>query len=290
MQDEKIISKIIQKHLKEIAADGATDATDSSSTVLEMAKAVWEQGYPALRDVFAQRVVLPKGKTSHVIPVPDLKTAGETWTEAVDFVAMTYVTIEADQKRSLNFGWNHEYLMLAAWDAVSPQLSELGRSIEQSIFEYCLDTLAEGADGANDSMTDVTTFDTLIAAMLLVAANDYNPDTLILSVASYHELLKDAEFTNVSVMGSADPIRTGRIATTLGVTVFSSSVLETGQAIIFDSKKAGCLVMLAEKFTEEYAYPDDNLFGVVGRCWFGFGVVCPKAIACTASAEAIITP
>jgi hypothetical protein len=289
MSDDKIISKIIQKHLKEVAA-GAADATDSESTVLEMAKAVWEQGYPALRDVFAQRVQLPKGKTSHVVPVPDLKTAGETWAESVDHVDMTYMTIEADQFRSLNFGWNHEYLLLAAFDAVAPQLAELGRSIEESIFKYCLDALADGADSGNDSIADPTTYALFLAGVKAVNVGNYNCDTCIVSIETYFDLLADDSFVNVSVMGSDDPIRTGRIQTTLGVTVFATSVLSAGQAIFFDSKKAGCLVQVAERITEEYAYPDQNLYGVVGRTWFGFKVVLPKAIACTATAEVIITP
>ena len=292
---DRLISEIIRKHLKtEITktdfADGATDATDSSTTVLEMAKAVWEQGYPALRDVFAQRIQLPKGKTEHVVPIPELKEAGITWLENTDHVDMTYITVNANQKRSLNFGWNHEYLLLATWDAMAPQLAEVGRSIEESIFKYCLDVLADGAHGDNDSMTDVTTYDTLIAAMKLVAVHDYHPDTLVLSISSYYELLKDDEFINVSVMGNADPIRTGKIATTLGVTVFATSVLATGQSIIFDSKKALCVVEVADKITEEYAYPDENLYGIVARTWFGAAVILPYAIACTATAEDILTP
>jgi hypothetical protein len=296
MNDNKIISELIRKHLKTETvtktgfADSVTDATDSSTTVLEMAKAVWEQGYPALRDVFAQRIQLPKGKTSHVVPIPELKEAGITWLENTDHVDMSYITVIANQKRSLNFGWNHEYLLMATWDAVAPQLAEMGRAIEESIFKYCLDVLADGADAGHDSMTDITTFDTLIAAMKLVAADNYNPDTLVLSIESYYELLKDDSFVNVSVMGSADPIRTGKVQTTLGVTVFATSVLASGQAIIFDSKKALCVVEVADKITEEYAYPDDNLYGVVGRTWFGAAVILPKAIACTATAEDILTP
>jgi hypothetical protein len=287
MNDEKLIRKIIQKHLKETKAD-AGDATDGDSSVLEMAKAVWEQGYPALRDVFAQRIQLPKGITSHVVPVPEKKVAGDTWAESVDFVAMEYITVVADQKRSLNFGWNHEYLLMATWEALAPQLSELGRAIEESIFKYCIDALAEDAD--EDALTDPTTYALFVAGIEAVNKNDYNCDTCIVSIETYFDLLADDKFINVSVMGSADPIKTGRIQTTLGVTVFASSVLSQGMAVFFDSKKALCMVEVGEKITEEYGYPDDNLFGVVGRTWFGAKVILPKAVAVTAATKGLYSP
>lgn len=289
MNDNKIITEIIRKYLKKETAAVGNDALDGSQTTIEeMAKAVWEQGYPALREVFASRIQLPKGVTTHVVPVPALKTAGETFTEAVDFVGMTYVSVVADQKRSLNFGWNHEYLLMATWDALAPQLSELGRSIEESIFKYCIDALADGAD--TDDLTDPTTYALFLAGVEAVNTNDYNCDTCIVSIATYFDLLADDSFVNVSVMGNADPIRTGKIQTTLGVTVFATSLLAAGQAIFFDSKKALAVVQVADRITEEYSYPDDNLFGVVGRTWFGAKVILSKAVACTAAAEEIITP
>jgi len=293
MKNDKFISEIIRKHLKkEITTTGlagGADALDGGETTIEeMAKSIWTIGYPALRDVFAQRIQLPKGITTHVVPVPEKKDAGDSWLEDTTFVGMTYVPVVADQKRSLNFGWDHEYLLMATWDALAPQMSELGRSIEESIFKYCVDALADGAD--TQDLTDPTTYNLFLDGVEAVNVNDYNCDTCIVSIATYFDLLADDNFVNVSVMGSSDPIRTGKVQTTIGVTVFASSVLATGQAIFFDSKKAGCLVEVADRITEEYGYPDQNLYGVVGRTWFGFKVILPKAVACTAAAESIITP
>lgn len=293
MNTDKLISKIFRKHLKKEAIGGTpatdTDALDSEqSTIEEMGKTVWEQGYPALRDVFASRIQLPKGITTHVVATPNKKVAGESWTEDASFVDMTYTSVVADQKRSLNFAWNHEYLLMASFDAMAPQMAELGRSIEESIFKYCLDVLADGA--YSDSISDPTTFALFLAGVKAVNENDYNCDTCIVSIDTYYTLLATEEFHDVSVMGSSGPIRSGRMETTLGVTVYATSILSAGQAIFFDSKKALCLVEVADRITEEYAYADQNLYGVVARTWFGAKVILPKAIACTATAENIITP
>ena len=283
--NDKLISEIFRKHFKKEAAADGDDALNGADTIAQMATSVWAIGYPALRDVFAQRVQLPKGKTVHVVPVPTPQTAGATWAENVSFVPMTYISVTADQTTSLNFGWNHEYLLMATFDAVSAQMSELGRSLEQAEFKYCIDILATDADSGKDSITDPTTYALFVAGILMVNKDDFNCDTCIVSIETYFALLQDDSFVNVSVMGSADPIKSGRIATTLGVTVFASSVLASGEAVFFDSTKALCLVEVVDRITEEYAYPDQNLYGVVARSWYGAKVILPKAVACTAALD-----
>jgi hypothetical protein len=277
MKDEKLISKIIKKHLSEVAATGADALDDGESTIETMAKTVWDIGYPTLRDVFAQRIQLDKGQKIYNVPVPEKKTAGSSWTEAVDFVKMTFVPVEADQKKSLNFGWDHEYLLMATWGAIEPQLKELGRSIEEAEFSYCLDQLKAGAE--EKGLADPTTYALFIEGIKAVNVKDYECDTCLVSVETYFELLTDDKFIDASVIGTSDPIRSGKIATTLGVTVYSSSVIPEGDAYFFDSKKALALVQVADRITEEYAYPDDNLYGVVGRTWFGAEVILPQAVA-----------
>lgn len=279
-----LLSRIVQRHLVE-AKGTATDPLDTG-TDEEMAKAVWEQGYPALRDVFADMIMLPKGKLQWTVPVPALGTAltAEPATTDVTFIGMSYKVINADQVRGVNYGWVRAYLENAAWDGIQPQLKEAGRVIEQSVFDYIYAALLAGVDAGNLDATEwanaaAFSYDEFVKGLALLAADDYVGDVCLLDPNAYFELLKDQKFIDASYIGNDSPIKTGRIQTTLGCSVFMSSRCTDGKAVFLQTSKAIAIAVRRATKVEEYAYPDDDLYGFVATMKFGATVILPKAIA-----------
>jgi len=279
---DMLLSKIIAKHLAETKGT-STDALDGGTTTIEqMAKMVWEQGYPAFRDVFANRIQLPKGITTHVVPVPALGTdlVAEPTAGDVTVITNTYKNVVASQVSGVNYGWDRSYLETATWDALQVHLKEAGRVIEEAVFKKAYAHLLADCDAGNKATyTSTLDYAEFLSGVALVAGDDFEADVCICPVAEYFELLNDEKFINASYMGSADPIRTGKIQTTVGVTVFSSTLATAGKILFFDSKKALCMAVIRDRKVEEYAYPDANLYGFVATMKFGDEVILPKAIA-----------
>ena len=277
------VSAIVRKHLAE-AKGQASDATDSDSTIERMAKELWLMGYPAFRDVFADRIMLPKGITTHVVPTPIKGTleSVEPSTATVAVLTNTYKDVVANKVRGVNFGWKRDYLETATWDAVANHLREAGRLIEEGVFKSAYAHLVLDVDGSN-SITypnaQAFGYTEFKSGVALVAGDDYECDVCLLHPTEYFELLDDEKFINAAYMGSADPIRTGKIRTTLGVTVFMTTLATEGVAVFFDSKKALCMAVIRNRKVEEYAYPDQDLYGIVATMKFGEEVILPKAIA-----------
>lgn len=274
---EHKISKLLRKHLVEAKAD-----TGDTIPEPDVAKIVWEQGYPFLTDIFAQRYDLEAGKTSFVVPVPALLTAGDAFAAAdVTFSAMTSKTIPIDKLKGLNIGWTREYLDDCAWSAMEPQLKETGRAIEEVVFGMLL-AHAYADAGSKNAITWSTAaafaYADFIKGIAHIAGHDLNCDTCILNPIEYYDLLTDVKFVDASVIGSADPITSGKIRTTLGVTVYCSSKITAGKAYFLDSKKALALGVIRDKTVEEYSYPDANLYGFVASIRFGSEVILPDAV------------
>ena len=285
---DKLISKIIMRHLTETKADVANALNASNET---MATTVWEQGYAPLREIFADRIILPKGVTTYEVPVPAIGTAleAEPVADNVTFIGMTYKQVVASKVRGVNYGWTRGYLESCAWDALAPQLKGAGEAVERAVFKSAYDHLVADS-GTNDSTTwaNNTTFcyAYFLAGVKALATHNYTCDVCILHPTEYFALLNDSKFIDASVIGSADPIKTGVIQTTLGVTVFMSTVATEGTAVFIDSKKALCMAVIRDKQSEEYSYPDSNLYGIVVTMKFGEEVILPYAICVMTEAAA----
>lgn len=289
-RSDYLLSKIVRKFLVE-SNDKGTGATDlDATTEQKMADTLWEQGYPAFRDVFARRVVLPKGIVTYKFPVPAKNTALESQAYKTDpavpvnvvHVINTYVAVEADIEVGVCMGWNRSYLDLATWDVLAQHLREAGRMIEYKVFQDCLTELIADAD--KNDLASVDSYTDFLAGVKAVALKDYNCDTCIINVGNYFDLLNDDKFINTLYTGSTSPIKTGKIETTIGVTVFPTNALTEGQlgdAIFMDSTKALGLAVLRERKVEEYALPKDDEYGFVATMVYGADTVLPEAIAIT---------
>ena len=277
-----ILFEKYKRHLTEAKAAG-NDALNGAATQATMAKEVWEIGLPAFREIFAKRVLLEAGKTEAVFPVTSKLTATDYYdADNVTHMDMTYVTCTANKSKGINVGWTREYVEMATWDAIAAQLKEAGRALEEIIFTT---TIAEAYNAAGttdlDAPDNYTAFKAGVAAL---AALNYECDVCIVHPTQYFALLNDSKFIDASVMGSDDPIQSGKIRTTLGVTLFSSTLIAENTAIWLDSKKAIAMVESRERKVEEYSYPDANLYGFVISTVFGEKTIIANAVASTKAA------
>jgi len=278
-----ILFEKYKRHLTEAKAAGS-DALNGAATQATMAKEVWAVGLPSFREIFAKRVLLEAGKTQHVFPVTSTLTATDNYGAAnVTFMSMSYVTCTADKSKGINVGWTREYIEMATWDAIAALLKEAGRALEEIIFTT---TIAEAYNAAGTTDLDAPdNYAAFLAGVAALAALNYECDVVIVHPTQYFALLGDEKFISVAVMGSDDPIQSGKIRTTLGVTLFSSTLIAENTAIWLDSKKAIAMVESRERKVEEYSYPDANLYGFVISTVFGEKTIIANAVASTKAAE-----
>jgi len=268
------INKLLEKKLKEAKATGSD--IDSQP---DLSSEIWEPGYPQLRALGVVKEV-PEGSTSLIIPVPGKLTPGTSFgTSDVTFVGMTYNTITLGNPVGVNLGWTREYIEDAPWDAVAPQLKEAGRALEQKLFEDILSTIDNAGVSNTFTLSGTITWANFVEGISKLAEDDYECDIVICHPSEYAELLQLDQFVNAAYMGSSEPISSGVLRTTLGVTIVSSSVCTDGKMYFIDSDKALAVAQRRDKKAEEYSYPDQNLYGVVVSSRYGIKVILEKAIA-----------
>jgi len=265
------IEKAILKHLTE------SKATDANPQKV-MASEVWEPGYPQLHTF--KTIDIDEGQTSYIIPVPGKLAAGTSFGAAnVTYVDMTYNTLTLGNPVGINLGWTREYLEDCKWDALAPQLKEAGRSIEEKMFADVLSAMDTACTSNTFTLSGTVTWANFCTGVGKLAENDFKCDIVICHPSEYMELLQLQQFIDASYMGSDDPISTGILKTTLGVTVVSSSKCTDGKMYFIDSSKWGAIGIRRDRKVEEYSYPDDNLYGIVASVRYGIKVVLEKAVA-----------
>lgn len=267
------LKKALVKHLSETAGDTA-DANPQA----EMAKTVWEIGYPQLHELATAKEV-EQGHTSLIVPYGEAKTPG-TMTSGdygVDFVAMTYVTISVNQIKGLRLGWTREYIEDCAWSALEPQLQEAGRAMEQDVFTYIVG-LCDSGCGETIALTATLSYADILEGYATLAVDDYQMDLVLVNPADYANLLNDEKFINASYIDSAEPIRTGIINITLGAKIVSSSVVGSGSIYFLDKDKAIALATRRNDSVEEYSLPQSNEYGIVISNRYGAGVILSEAV------------
>lgn len=264
---------------KMIKAEAKADSPADVHVEETMDKAVWEMGYPVLRNVFTQRIQLPKGVTSHTFAFTyERLVAGTTFAAAdVTHMNLDFITVDLETPVGLNIGWTREYLEDAAWIEPATQLAEVGRAIEEEEFKFLYDLIV-AADVSPGTLAATMTYDDFRAGIGDLAALDYKADVCLLHPIEYFEILDDSKFIDASVIGGATALQDAGIKTTLGCTVFMSTKCTRGTAVFMQTNKACAVIEVRARKVEDYAYPDQNLYGFVASHRYGGDIILPNSI------------
>jgi len=276
MNTKEIFGKMLKiKLASEAKADSPTDVHLEE----ELDKAVWLMGYPTLRQVFTQRIQLPAGVDTHTVAFTYQRlVAGDTFLAAdVTHMDVDYIDIDVDREKGINVGWTRKFIEDTNFDAVAVQLGEVGRAVEEEEFSYLIGLL-EAADESPGVLTATMGFADFVTGIADLAGADYQADICLLNPTEYFELIQDEEFMNASVIGGETALKDGVIKTTLGVTVFKSTLCTEGTAIFMQTNKAIAVAEIRAKKVEDYAYPDANLYGFVCSHRYGASVILPASV------------
>lgn len=279
-ENEKLFGTMIKVHKEALA--GKADSPANVNVEDEMNSAVWEMGYPTLKQVFTQRIQLPKGVTSHTFSFTYERLVAATGFDAgnVTHMNLDYIEVDLETPVGLNIGWTREYLEDAVWNEPATQLAEVGRAIEEQEFGFLYDLLVN-ADQSPGVLTAKMVYDDFKQGISDLAALDYKADICLLHPTEYFELLGDEKFINASVVGGPTALQDAGIKTTLGCTVFMSTACDEGTAVFMMSSKAIAVVEARAKKVEDYAYPDEGtggLYGFVASHRYGGAVILPASI------------
>ena len=188
------------------------------------------------------------------------------------------VTVLANRIKGLTHCHTREYLEDCVWAVEEWQIMQAGKAAETEIMDFILSQYLVDFGQSITGEHDHLDWDDVIDGYAAATGADSIPDTLITSPADYANLFKDQEFINSLITGSTDPIKSGIVQSTLGMTFIRSSRMPEYMALILDSQKAGALVIRRDVKIESYEDPRCNQYGFVASIRYGFDSLSECAI------------
>lgn len=222
------------------------------------------------------------------IPVGTYGTAGSISANSFSNSPKTTATVlvELDDSYGVEATWTREHLQDATWEVLSEQMQGAGYALKAKICNALVTALAAISDGnlaGGDEVAfagDTPTWNEIVDLVFATDVAGYGmSDVVLCNAGMYKELFKLDEFKNVSVMGTAEAIRTGYVMTTLGVMFIKCSDVADGHFIALNSKKAIALVNRDTPTAEPFEHPEDNEYGFVLHQRCKVKVICEGAVA-----------
>lgn len=195
------------------------------------------------------------------------------------------VLVELDDSYGVEATWTREHLQDATWDVIAEQTQGAGYALQVKIVNAAV-TLLEAISDANLASgavqvfaTDVPTWDEIVDLIFATDIAGYGmSDYVLCNPEMYATLFKMDEFMAISVMGSAEALKTGVAQTTLGVTFIKVSDVSDGTFIALNSKKAIALVNRDAPTVETFEHPETNEYGFILHQRCKAKVICDGAV------------
>lgn len=196
------------------------------------------------------------------------------------------VTIKANIEYQAGQEWTQTYLEDVAWDVLSREIDEIGRSLSEAETEEVYTTLdaivaADLAGGAAVALGGSFGWTQFVDMVNTVKKENFKPKVMAMHPDQSAKLLKDATFIDSMKIGLTDEEkRTGIIADTrLGVKVLETTKATSGTVYAIDTDWAVGMPLRRDITTIAYDVPRDRLHGATGSLRFGIGMVRTKAVA-----------
>jgi len=145
-------------------------------------------------------------------------------------IAITYEAIQASQFNLIN-----DFITEAGYALAKREDSEILNDFYDTTEHPDILTASAATPG-------VLSYDDCVAMVGRIRAENWDPDTIVIHPDQLVDLLKDTKFINASAYGGREPLLQGEIGRFAGCQVFVSSQATSGQALIFDRKRASILV------------------------------------------------
>lgn len=268
---------LVRKHLEESQLDAA-----DAGLLGYVWDEVWKKAEPFLSREVLRTVMVTDESVKFPIPTAAVATdlSGGTYGTAGESYA--YGTLSVDKNKGINPLWTREFIELVTFDAVSRQVSECGRAIEEQVMgdiitEFDAIAVADQAGGATLSISGTITWPEFVSGISTIEGEDFHPDIVVVGPALYGELLGLQQFIDASYRAENDPIKTGVISTTFGVKVIRSSKATADRIYYVDSTALGALGILRDITVEPYERPETNKYGLVVSMRYGIKMLQKKA-------------
>lgn len=183
----------------------------------------------------------------------------------------TEVPITADRDYGVNAIWTRQYLERAANFAVmSWQTIECGKAIETELMDFIIATYIADNGQHVDGEHDWLDWDDVILGFTAALNADSKPDVCLCSPSDYANLFNDQEFVSSLYTTDNDPMRTGKVKSTLGMEFIRSSRMPDHLALLIEKNKAGALCIRRDITVEPYERPEEDEYGFVVSHRYGF--------------------
>lgn len=225
-------------------------------------------------------LIIETDKEAEIFEVNVAATAGE-------LTAGAYVTTGADTAErtvtvnrdyGVNPNWTRQYLERATWEVMAWQVRETTKSLELELMDYMIGIYLVNFGQSVAGEHDWLDWDDIVDAVAEAEDADSHPDVLLCSPRDYANLLKDDQFISSLYVGDDSTMRSGKVKTTLGMTVIRSSRMPDHMALLLEKEKAGALCVRRSVTVEPYERPEIDEYGFVISHRYGFDYLSQCAV------------
>jgi HK97 family phage major capsid protein len=143
-------------------------------------------------------------------------------------------------------------------DLKAREVEDLAREMAEHLNDKAFNELDANVDTTVGDTNDTLTFSDIRDGMVAVRQNNYNPDTLVVDLDGYGDLLTDSNFNRATEMGD-EVVRSGQIGRIAGMDVLVDNTHEIADgngAYVIDSSKYGYELTRTPITTNEYEDPE----------------------------------
>lgn len=143
-------------------------------------------------------------------------------------------------------------------DMKARQIEDMARQMAEEMNDQAFETLDNNVDATVGDNDDTLSFSDIRDAMVAVRSNNYSPDTLIVDLDGYGDLLTDSNFNRATEQGD-DVVRSGQIGEVAGMDVIidnTHDIADGNGAFVLDSDAYGYELTRTPISTNEFPKPE----------------------------------
>jgi hypothetical protein len=143
-------------------------------------------------------------------------------------------------------------------DMKAREIEDLGRAMAEKLNDEAFNELDSNVSSTVGDQDDTLTFSDIRDGMKSVRSNNYSPDTLIVDLDGYADLLTDSNFNRATSTGD-EVVRTGEIGQVAGMDVIvdnTHDIADGNGAFVVDSTRYGYELTRDPISTQQYEKPE----------------------------------
>ncbi len=237
------------------------------------------------RDLIAQSGrVLRIPTRGQITAETDISIGSGPTTDAFEAYSTTNIEV---QKSGVLVRIAQEEIDGTQFDIINDHINEGGEALAQAQDAYVENKFTE--DGAAGTTIAESSYDDLygavVAARTAVITDHFNPNVLVIHPDQEGTLLKDNRFIDASRYGDRDPILNGEIGRLAGLNVLVTAELDSGEALVVDTERAGYLPLKRPVELKREEAPDVDSVNLWFYEEYGAGIVNNDAVAIITGAD-----